>query len=879
MTKDIFLVAVVPTNIRYFAAISLCVQFHNDRTKGEQMLPVGTLIMWGGRFFGTSGLEDLQWGSATTKGLRYCRERSSLYGIGATMPCVISTFAAKSYAMPNNKKHRIIPRNDIGFVKRVLHSPFTPIVKRPGRLAFLALITIQLAFGVASAQTATVSEPRQKPNQIIEKLSSLILLNIDAVQRSGPPPTTVFIPPAANVLYDSASVVVTFTLSNHSGHSLTGRITGNFGGPLLTSAYPVKGLANGASVHATLALGQPPSAGQETITLVYQEQQAPSSRLVRGAWQTMATANQEINVLTAPSYVRRAPYDLVSETLDSNGFPMNPRWGKQDEYFFRTGSRDLWVAQARPDILRDCFNNAEHQDIGGVDNDYDAFRNGYCRHSPGATNLIPFYCRGDQEVTTQPSGPIYCSSFAWKDSPMAAKCANPPLGSGNMNDITQDGGFAVTFHNAGHENFGLATYDGIANWDNAQAEWEGDSDWDINLYTQNGAGVTGRKDGVQFPEEESFVHTEFDPKNVGDDWDGGFWGQLAHAIHSNQQSFGSGSCLDVRYCQGTTDNENRVVAPMINGHRAIVLGLLGLDLGHNDAQSELHPVYAMAIHTGGRPLANSGCNWNGPWQGHCNISADAYKHPEKDPYFDVPKNLTDDTWAIFATNFGNEGYCSTRALHVLDGDESIIGRKDFPTFTVLIPWAKDESGKPMASVEILDTTNFALHAQVDIGRRDAIFDTHVEEGSGILVTFHMWPSRAQSNFFGELHLRWKRVPGTFIAHLPALTLTPANSSGLMAHRETDLMSGSMSKEQVQLFMAEWMKNAKAAPPAQAARLSIAASHQHAPPPPPPMKVTLPVHTAIALSPRSVEEDTAQRKALCAAHGGQVPKAPADFCKQ
>ena len=65
---------------------------------------------------------------------------------------------------------------------------------------------------------------------------------------------------------------------------------------------------------------------------------------------------------------------------------------------------------------------------------------------------------------------------------------------------------------------------------------------------------------------------------------------------------------------------------MIDGRFAIVVGLAGLDCEHG-CGTELHPVYGLAIRVNDDP--------------------------------------SDDTWAIFVRNWGNEGYCS-QEQHLLD---------------------------------------------------------------------------------------------------------------------------------------------------------------------------------------------------------------------
>src|SRR5579859_8094034 len=112
-------------------------------------------------------------------------------------------------------------------------------------LGWFSIAVFLSAVLAVSAQTRVQSKPvRPQPTmhtaQTIFRLAPE--LSIDKVQRTGPPPATVFVPPSADVLYDSAPVTVSFTLTNPTGQPLTGRITGNFGGLSFPASYPVNQL-------------------------------------------------------------------------------------------------------------------------------------------------------------------------------------------------------------------------------------------------------------------------------------------------------------------------------------------------------------------------------------------------------------------------------------------------------------------------------------------------------------------------------------------------------------------------------------------------------------------------------------------------------------
>jgi hypothetical protein len=65
---------------------------------------------------------------------------------------------------------------------------------------------------------------------------------------------------------------------------------------------------------------------------------------------------------------------------------------------------------------------------------------------------------------------------------------------------------------------------------------------------------------------------------------------------------------------------------------------------------------------------------------------------------------------------------------------------------------------------------------------------------------------------------------------------------------------------------------------QAVAKSVVGTRRVAPPPPAPQIQPRAHVGGKVLSQGAAEENAAAKRALCAAYGGKVPKAPADFCK-
>lgn len=150
---------------------------------------------------------------------------------------------------------------------------------------------------------------------------------------------------------------------------------------------------------------------------------------------------------------------------------------------------------------------------------------------------------------------------------------------------------------------------------------------------------------------------------------------------------------------------------MIDNRFVIVVGLAGLDCEHGCA-TELHPVYALAIHVNDDPQ--------------------------------------DDTWAIFARNWGDEGYCS-QDQHPLDATRI--------AFMLPRPGA---TAVAVASAATTFLTN-------DLSLAGPFVSLVANQGA--VVEFRLPDPSRQARVNGELHLRWTvapGIPGTLTARMMLL---------------------------------------------------------------------------------------------------------------
>jgi len=228
-----------------------------------------------------------------------------------------------------------------------------------------------------------------------------------------------------------------------------------------------------------------------------------------------------------------------------------------------------------------------------------------------------------------------------------------------------------------HVNWGAVTIEGILKWSSHSSPGS-DDDYNFYLFPENGKGAT-TANGTTVQGIRG-IQLEFDSDETIDHFHTPWW----NAFHS------------------AVDNNDSLAHKMADGKYAIVTGLWGLDCAH-DCQSEMHPVWAMAIQT--------------------------------------EKKDTWEEWAIFARNWGNEGYCGSGYW----GQDVI--NIDFPkennnyVYKLKLPWRENAE-----SVYIND--NFLVRKNISMSITPIV-------GDGVYIALYMPHWSEQDRINGILKLDWK----------------------------------------------------------------------------------------------------------------------------
>lgn len=233
----------------------------------------------------------------------------------------------------------------------------------------------------------------------------------------------------------------------------------------------------------------------------------------------------------------------------------------------------------------------------------------------------------------------------------------------------------------GHLNWDIVSYHGKIFWSDHSASFFGDDDYNFELQTPV---TNGFASGSSAPNPQQ-VQLEFQARETIDHFDGiPFWRDFHDAV----------------------DNNDREAHIMVDGHEAIVIGLMGLDRVHGSL-TEIHPVFMLAIHVSSLP--------------------------------------SDDTWAIFARNYGNEGWCSDNMHYAT-----------FNTVTLRLP----RNGLvPSTSQATLGAYTQFLASGSDVTG----WNFFSAPNQDTYITFHLPSPPADgedgARISGELHLQWSGVSG------------------------------------------------------------------------------------------------------------------------
>jgi hypothetical protein len=355
-------------------------------------------------------------------------------------------------------------------------------------------------------------------------------------------------------------------------------------------------------------------------------------------------------------------------------------------------------------------------------------------------------------------------------------------------DVTYDGGFD------GAGGGGLKNYFG---------DVDGDDDYNMNLVTPGGDGTAFGNDPADS------VHLEFDSDETIDNFQNDLWWNNLHAVVDN--------------------GDSNLMNQMVNGHDAVVVGLMGIDAVHAPRHTEIHPVHVLAV----REAAPGAV----------------------DP--------ASDSWAIFARNWGNEGECGSQQ-HYLDTNH----------ITVDIPRPSNVPAGATASVT--DPNSFWGHntSSPPIVHNDA---------AGVQITFNLPNGDAQAFVYGELHLNWSGQKAQAAQAQPKVLDTAVAAGGMPAPTESldpgdpgdpeDMLAqvwNAMTPAQQATANAFYVRFAPPKPQIDETQLSAQVSDVA-----PPFPASQPTVSSAA-DPIAMETLKAQFQSLCSATGGNLPTQP-DWC--
>jgi hypothetical protein len=236
-----------------------------------------------------------------------------------------------------------------------------------------------------------------------------------------------------------------------------------------------------------------------------------------------------------------------------------------------------------------------------------------------------------------------------------------------------------------HINWFPVTYEGTVTWNFHSCDAvDDDNDFVIDLTRPDQAGYSATRPNL---------HCEFDAGETMNRFASPWWTRFRNAVAADDRLYGCGHAP-------SDPSAARAILGGTAGSFAIITALLNFDTEH-DGVVELHPVWAMAINESDSTLAS-------------------------------------DRWALFARNWGNQGFC---------GHDQTFAAFPNNQYTFHLPWKAGASAVSVTSANWHRFSTQAPEPTVSIVPRE-----------GVYVTFTLDPPRDQGSMWdGELILSW--TPG------------------------------------------------------------------------------------------------------------------------
>jgi hypothetical protein len=465
-----------------------------------------------------------------------------------------------------------------------------------------------------------------------------------------------------------------------------------------------------------------------------------------------------------------APFDLMAGTIDTNGLPFNPEWG------FEQGQTPaaLLTTSGHPDATKLC----------------DGF-------PTGADNHVGL---GNPPCTSQ-----------------GVQFDMPGTISLN-NALCSHAGTSGKLH--GHVDWWPATVTGNVIWaghDSTISESGGslhfgDDDYNFELFPSNSTLLTI---DPQDPGDNIYIESEFDSDETIDHFGSQWWTSFHSAVDN-----GGGYA-------GDNSSSTAPASVMVNGKPAIITGLVGLDSEHG-AYSELHPIYAMAIH--------------------------------------LNSDVNNDQWSFFARNWGDEGYCSQEQHYW-----------DVSSLSIFIPEPVPSSDFSFVTQDLYESQTVPVQAGKVQG--------------GLVLTFGLGTPESRALVDGSVTIKWVPTPPTtgkpvtplhgilhpFVLSAAIGGQTDSVSARLAAAAKVTPENDSITlpalaadKKATLLQQMQKPTPAKNKIHVQATRATLTAHLQKS------VKIAQP-KTHVAPDTVKAARDQRQSQAICAAYGNNIPGIP-NACK-